>query len=84
MKQKILAAMMILAVSTTFTGCAVIKKQQTQETATTETEQVATAEQPVTATEGMTEVAFDQGAYVYSDDSIKLGQYKGITYVPFC
>ena len=79
MKQKILAAMMILAVSTTFTGCAVIKKQQTQETVTTETEQVATAEQPVTATEGITEVASDQGAYVYSDDSIKLGQYKGIT-----
>ena len=86
MKRKILAAMLALAVTLSFTGCAVMKKQKAQEATTVGTEamtEAATeaATEAVTgtttaATEAATEA--DGGDYAFSDDTIKLANYKGI------
>ena len=89
MKRKILAAMLALAVTTSFTGCAVMKKQKAQEATTAGTEamtEAATAA-PTAAPETGEDVApaateaateYDGGDYAFSDDTIKLANYKGI------
>lgn len=82
MKRKILAAMLALAVTLSFTGCAVMKKQKAQEATTAGTEAMteAATEAATGTTAAATEAATeaDGGDYVFSDDTIKLANYKGI------
>lgn len=86
MKRKILAAMLALAVTLSFTGCAVMKKQQAQEATTAGTEAMteAATEAATKAATGTTTAATeaateaDGGDYAFSDDTIKLANYKGI------
>lgn len=82
MKRKILAAMLALAVTLSFTGCAVMKKQKAQEATTVGTEAMteAATEAATGTTTAATEAATeaDGGDYAFSDDTIKLANYKGI------